>query len=140
MQCQFYFILKIFKNCVESAASFLGRVVIAKKKNQENIEDIFLIKTKNDNLSLHPGKIYNKCYCVMTTAMRKKSTITTAAFKIWTEHSVQHCHICGRIQLPQRGSWNPKIWVQEKKAKADQRPKQRTPSAHKVYLIPLLYK
>ena len=39
----------------------------------------------------------------MSAAIKRKSTITTGAFKNWTEHSVQHCHICDRIQLFQKG-------------------------------------
>ena len=73
---------------------FFGKGSYCKEKHQENIEHIFLINTKNDNPSLHPDKICQKCYCVMSAAIKRKSTITTAAFKNWTEHSVQYCHIC----------------------------------------------
>ena len=91
------------KNCVKSAASFLERVVIAKKSIRKALNMCFLSIKKNDNPSLHPDKICQKCYCVMSAAIKRKSTITTAAFKNWTEHSVQHCHICDRIQLFQKG-------------------------------------
>ena len=39
----------------------------------------------------------------MSTAIKKKSTITTAAFKNWTEHSFHQCHNCDRIRLLQKG-------------------------------------
>ena len=60
---------------------FLGKGSYCKEK-QENIEHIFLINIKNDNPSLHPDKICQKCYCIMTAAIKRKSTITTAASKI----------------------------------------------------------
>ena len=68
---------------------FLGKGSYCKEKHQENIEHIFLINIKNDNPSLHPDKICQKCYCIMTAAIKRKSIITTAALKNWTEHSVQ---------------------------------------------------
>ena len=119
---------------------FLGKGSYCKEKHQENIEHIFLINTKNDNPSLHPDKICQKCYCVMSAAIKRKSTITTTAFKNWTKHSVQLCHICDRIQLFQNGVLGTRNFGSKKKATADQRQKQRTPYGHKVSLIPLLYK
>ena len=39
----------------------------------------------------------------MSTAIKRKSAITTAAFKNWTEHSFHQCHKCDRIRLLQKG-------------------------------------
>ena len=103
---------------------FLGKGSYCKEKHQENIEHIFLINTKNDNPSLHPDKICQKCYCVMSAAIKRKSTITTAAFKNWTEHSVQHCHICDRIQLFQKGVLGTRKFGSKKKSNS--RPKAET--------------
>ena len=94
---------------------FLGKGSYCKEKHQENIEHIFLINTKNDNPSLHPDKICQKCYCVMSAAIKRKSTITTAAFKNWTEHCSALPHLWQNSTFPKRGTWNPKIWLQEKK-------------------------
>ena len=84
---------KLFRICWQ----FLGKGSFCKEKHQENIEHILLINTKNNNPSLHPGKNCQKCHCVLSATIKRKSTLTTAAFKNWTEHSVQHCHICEGI-------------------------------------------
>ena len=84
---------KLFWICCQ----FLGKRSFCKEKHQENIEHIVLINTKNNNLSLHPRKNCQKCHCVMSATIKRKSTLTTSAFKNWTEHSVQHCHICEGI-------------------------------------------
>ena len=107
-------IQKLCRNCCQ----FLGKCSYYKEKYRENIKHISFINKKNGNLPLHPGKIYLKCYCVMTAAIKRKSTITTAAFKNWTEHSVQLSHLQQNSTFPKRCSCNPKIWFQEKKAKA----------------------
>ena len=84
---------------------FLGKGSYCTEKHQENIEHIFLINIKNDNPSLHLDKTCQKCYCIMTAAIKKMSKITTPAFKNLWQNS----------NFPKRGTWKPKIWLQEKK-------------------------
>ena len=72
---------------------FLGKGSYYKEKHQEIIEHIFLIHIKNDNPPLHPHKICHKCYCVMSAAIKRKSTITTTAFKNWTEQCLALPHL-----------------------------------------------
>ena len=60
----------------------------------------------------------------MSAAIKRKSTTTTAAFKNWTERSVQHCHICDRIQLFQTGILGTRKFGSKKKSKG--RPKAET--------------
>ena len=60
----------------------------------------------------------------MSVAIKRKSTITTAAFKNWTERSVQHCHICDRIQLFQTGILGTRKFGSKKISKG--RPKAET--------------
>ena len=60
----------------------------------------------------------------MTAAIKRKSTITTAAFKNWTEHSVQQCHICDRIRLFQKGVLGTRKFGSKKISKG--RPKAET--------------
>ena len=93
---------------------FLGKGSYYKEKHQENIKDIFLINIKIDNPSIHPDKICQKCYCVMSSAIKWKSTITTAVFKNWTEHNVQQCHICDRIRFLQKGVLGTQKFAKEK--------------------------
>ena len=81
-------------------------------EKQESIGHIFLINVKNDNGSLHPDKICQKCYCVISTTIKSKSTIT-AAFENWTELSFQQCYTSTFIT--KSSTWNTKIWIQEKK-------------------------
>ena len=93
-----------------------------RKTSGNYIEHIFLINIKNDNPSLHPNKICQKCYCIMIAAVKRKSAITTAAFKIWTEHCVQQCHVCDRIRLFQKGVLGTLKFGSKKKNKG--RPKE----------------
>ena len=60
----------------------------------------------------------------MSAAIKRKSTITTTAFKNWTEHSVQLCHICDRIQLFQKGVLGTRKFGFKKKSNG--RPKAET--------------
>ena len=106
---------KLCRTCCQ----FLGKDSYCKEKQRENIEHIFLINTKNNNPSLHPDKICQNFYCVTSAAIKRKSTITTAGFKNWTEHSVQHCHICDRIQLFQKEVLVTQKVGSKRKAKAD---------------------
>ena len=85
-------------------------------EKQESTGHIFLINVKNDNGSLHPDKICQKCYCVISTTIKSKSTIT-AAFENWTELSFQQCYTSTFIT--KSSTWNTKIWLQEKKAKVE---------------------
>ena len=50
----------------------------------------------------------------MSSAIKWKSTITTAVFKNWTEHNVQLCHICDRIRLLQKGVLGTQKFAKEK--------------------------
>ena len=117
---------------------FLGKGIA--KKNI-NIEHIFLINTKHDSPSLHTDKIYQKCHCVMSFSVKRKSTVATAVFKRWIEYSVQHSvTFVTEFNFSIKGYLEPKNLAPTKLAKAYERQKQRTPSGHKVSLIPLLYK
>ena len=84
------------------------------EKKQENMEHTFLINIKNDHPSIHLDKICRKCYCVMSTAIKRKRT---AAFKNWTEHKVQKCHICDRIRLLQKGVPRTRKFDSKKKSR-----------------------
>ena len=119
------------QNLCQICCQFLGKGSYCKEKHQKDIEHIFLINVKNDNPSLHPEKIWQKCYCIMaaaikrkSTAIKRKSTMTTAAFKNWAEHNVQQCHICDRIRLFQRGVLGTRKFGSKKKSK--DRPKAET--------------
>ena len=101
---------------------FLGKGSFCKEKHQENIEHIVSINTKNNNPSLHPRKNCQKCHCVMSATIKRKSTWRNLTFS-------------------KRGSWKPKIWLQEKNQRhTHPRQKERTPADHKVSLTHLFYK
>ena len=46
----------------------------------------------------------------MPTAIKRKTTITTAAFKNWSEHFVQQFHVT-EFNFYKRSTWNTKIWL-----------------------------
>ena len=46
--------------------------------------------------------MYLKSFGNISNASKKRSTITTVAFKVWTERNVEQCHICDRIRLLQK--------------------------------------
>ena len=60
----------------------------------------------------------------MFAAIKRKSTIITAAFENWTEHSVQQCRICDRIRLFQKWVLGTRKFGSKKKSKC--RPKAET--------------
>ena len=94
---QLYFILKTSKNCVESAASFLGRVVIPKKNIRKTL-NIYFLSTQKTTIGPYTQTKFSRNATVLCLLLLKgRAQITRAAFKNWTEHSVQHCHICDRI-------------------------------------------
>ena len=73
------------------------------RKTQGKHKTLISDQYKKQQPSLHPEKNCQKCYYVMSATIKRKSTITKGAFKNWTEHSVQHCHICEGIQLFEKG-------------------------------------
>ena len=115
--------LKTSKNCVESAASYLGRVVVAKKNIRKTLNKYFSSIQKT-TIRPYTQTKFSRNATVMSAAIKRKSTITRAAFKNWTEHSVQHCHICDRIQLFQTGILGTRKFGSKKKSKG--RPKAET--------------
>ena len=54
----------------------------------------------------------------MSVSIKRKNTIITAAFKSWTEHSVQHCHICDRLQRFHKGVLGTQKFGSKKNSKA----------------------
>ena len=47
-------------------------------------------------------KICRKCYSVMSTPIKRQSTISTSPFNNWTRHA-EKCEICERVQLLWKG-------------------------------------
>ena len=47
-------------------------------------------------------KICHKCYSVMSTAIKRQSTISASLFNNWTQHAEKY-EICERVQLLQKG-------------------------------------
>ena len=112
------------QNLCQICRQFLAKGSYCKEKHQVKIEHIFLINTKNNNPSLQPDKFWEKYCSVMSAAIKRKSTITKAAFRNWTEDSVQYCHICEWIRLFQKGVLGTRKFGSKIKSKG--RPKAET--------------
>ena len=74
---------------------FLGKENYNKENHKQKIENIYFININSDNPQIHPKKICLKCYSVMSTAIKRQSTISTSPFNNWTQHA-EKCEICER--------------------------------------------
>ena len=69
---------------------FLGKENYNMKNHKQKIEKIYFININSDNPQKHPEKICNKYYSVMSTAIKRQSTISTSPFSPfnnWTRHA-----------------------------------------------------
>ena len=62
----------------------------------------YILNIGSDNPQIHPKKICHKCYSAMSTAIKRKSTISTSPFSNWTQHTEKY-EICERVQPHQKG-------------------------------------
>ena len=83
---------------------FLGKENYNKQNHKQKIEKIYLININSDNPQIHPKKICHKCYSVMSTAIKRQSTISTSPFNNWTQHA-EKCEICESPTTPERDYW-----------------------------------
>ena len=51
---------------------------------------------------LHPEYMCQKCYLLMTSSMKRKTTIKLTPFNEWDPHST-NCQICNKMKLLQKG-------------------------------------
>ena len=63
---------------------------------------MYFININSDNPQIHPKKICHQYYSVMSTAIKRKSTISTSPFNNWTGHAEKY-EISEGVQLLQKG-------------------------------------
>ena len=64
---------------------FFGKGNYYKENYKHKIEKMYFIIINNDNPQIIPKKICHKCYSVMSTAIKRQSTISTSPFNNWTQ-------------------------------------------------------
>ena len=71
------------------------------KKYTDSIENHFYININIVNNALHPEYMCQKCYLLMTSSMKQKTTIKFTLFNEWDLHST-NCQICNKVKLLQK--------------------------------------
>ena len=71
------------------------------KKYTDSIENHFYININIDNNALRPEYMCQKCYLLMTSSMKRKTTMKLTPFNEWDPHST-NCHICNKVKLLQK--------------------------------------
>ena len=70
------------------------------KKYTDSIENYFYININIDNNALHPEDMCQRCYLLMHSSMKRKTTIKLTPFDEWDPHT--NCHICNKVKLLQK--------------------------------------
>ena len=79
---------KILTSCVESVVSFWGKkikirqIINTKLKKHQYKYTLYFININNDNPQIHPQKISNKCYSVISTGIKRQNTISISPFNM----------------------------------------------------------
>ena len=72
------------------------------KKYTDSIENHFYININIDNNALHPEYMCQKCYLLMSSSIKRKTTIKLTPFNEWEPHST-NWQICNKMKLLQKG-------------------------------------
>ena len=80
----------------------VGKKKYEVKKYTDSIENRFYININIDNNALHPKYMCQKCYLLMTSSMKRKTTIKLTPLKECYPHST-NCQICNKVKLLQKG-------------------------------------
>ena len=80
----------------------VGKKKYEVKKHTDSIENRFYININIDNNALDPKYMCQKCYLLMTSSMKRKTTIKLTPFNEWDPHST-NCEICNKVKLLQKG-------------------------------------
>ena len=79
--------------------------VVGKKavsiENTVSIENHFYININIDNNGLNPEYMCQKCYLLMTSSTKRKTTIKLTPFNEWNPDST-NCQICNKVNLLQK--------------------------------------
>ena len=82
--------------------NMVGKKKYEVKKYTDSIENHFYININIDDNALHPEYICQKCYLLMTSSMKWKTTIKLTPFTEWDLYST-NCQICNKVKLLQKG-------------------------------------
>ena len=82
--------------------NIIGKKKYDVKKYTDSIENYFCININIDNNALHPKYMCQKCYLLMNSSMKRKTTIKLTPFNEWDPHST-NCQICNKVKLLQKG-------------------------------------
>ena len=72
------------------------------KKYTYSIENHFYININTDNNPLHPECMCQKCYLLVTSSTKRKTTIKLTPFNEWDTHGT-NCQICNKVKLLHKG-------------------------------------
>ena len=67
--------------------NMVGKKKYDVKKYTDSIENHFYININIDNNALHPEYSCQKCYLLMNSSMKRKTTIKLTPFNEWGPHS-----------------------------------------------------
>ena len=72
------------------------------KKYTDSTENHFNLNINIDDNAVHPEYICQKCYLLMTSSMKRKTSIKLTPFSEWDPYST-NCQICNKVKLLQKG-------------------------------------
>ena len=96
-----------------------GKKKYKAKKYTDSIENHFYININIDDNALYPVYLCQKCYLLMTSSKKRKTTIKLTLFSEWDPYIIS-CQICNKVKLLQKGI------IETQKLKSQQLPLGRT--------------